>query len=441
MGNHLFQLSDLRMVLHIRITVFRLLYRLAILMKGFLAPLIPVHVRYRIKSKLLGLAQPKSKGKTSTVLAKDEGINLIGYARAETGIGESCRIAARNLDAAGIPFGVINFTGTNSARMEDLSWSHKEFKEPLYDINLVHLNAEQIIEIYSEFGPQLFGGRYTIGYWHWELPDFPDRWLKSFSLVDEVWVPSSFVADSIAEKSPVPVVKIPHSVRVVISKPRDRAYFGLPADRFLFLCMFDLNSYQARKNPQAAIEAFNTAFRDRSANVGLVLKINGCINNQKDFRKLQEAVRDFDNIYIIAETLTRNDTNALMNTVDCYVSLHRSEGFGLGMAESMYLGKPVIGTAWSGNIDFMTPFNSCLVDYCLVQLGATYGPYEAFQYWAEPDVEHAAYYMKRLVEDRNYYDRLSEAGKKDIFERYSPEIVGKQIKKRISYIRKYNTRR
>jgi len=375
------------------------------------------------------------------VLTKTHGVNLIGYARAEMGIGESCRIAARNLDAAGIPFGIINFTGTNSARMSDLSWSHKEVKDPVHDINLVHLNAEQMIEIYTEYGPKLFNDRYTIGYWHWELPDFPDRWMTSFSLVDEVWVPSRFVADSIAEKSPVPVVRMPHSVQVDITSPRDRAYFGLPANPFLLLCMFDLNSYQARKNPQAVIEAFKTAFHDRRTDVGLVLKINGGTNNQKDLRTLQDSVRDYENIYVIAETLTRNDTNALMDVVDSYISLHRSEGFGLGLAESMYLGKPVIGTAWSGNIDFMTPFNSCLVNYRLVQLGATYGPYEAYQYWAEPDIEHAAYYMRKLVEDRDYYKKISRAGRKDIMENLSPEVVGAQIKKRISYICKYNARR
>lgn len=428
-------------MLPIRVVVFRLLYRLAVALKGILAPLIPVHLRYRIKSRLLGLADPVSQSKTTKMLTRTDGVNLIGFARAEMGIGESCRIAARNLDAAGIPFGIINFTGTSSARMSDLSWSHKEVKEFVYDINLVHLNAEQMVEIYTEYGDRLFNDKYTIGFWHWELPDFPDQWLKSFSLVDEVWVPTRFVADSIAQKSPVPVVRMPHSVQVIISTPRDRAYFGLPSDQFLFMCMFDLNSYSARKNPQAVIEAFKLAFRDRRSDVGLVLKVNGGTNNQKDLRMLEDAVRELQNIYVIAETLTRNDTNALMNVVDCYVSLHRSEGFGLGMAESMYLGKPAIGTAWSGNIDFMTPFNSCLVNYQLVQLGATYGPYEAYQFWAEPDIEHAAYYMKKLVEDREYYNRLSEAGKKDIIENFSPGVVGAQIKKRISYICKYNFRR
>jgi len=409
----------------------------ALAFKGILAPLIPVNIRYQIKSRLLGLAYPSVKNKTGKAQITQYGVNLIGYARAEMGIGESCRIAARSMDAVQVPFCIFNFVGTNSARMSDTSWAHKEVSDPVYDINIVHLNAEQMVEIYSEYGSKWFADRYTIGYWHWELPDFPDRWLTSFSLVDEVWAPSSFVANAIARKSPVPVVIVPHSVKVIIETERARDYYGLPSDAFLFLCMFDLNSYRERKNPQAVIDAFRKAFRENDANVGLVLKVNGHSNNQKEMKELQQAVEDYGNIHIIAETLTRNDTNALINVADSYVSLHRSEGFGLGMAEAMYLGKPTIGTGWSGNLEFMTPFNSCLVNYRLVQLGETYGPYEAYQYWAEPDVEHAAYYMRRLVEDREYYNELSEAGRRDIVERFSPEVVGELIRQRISYIIKY----
>src|SRR5690606_35232661 len=110
--------------------------------------------------------------------------------------------------------GILNFIGTNSARMQDLTWSHREIESPLHSVNLFHINAEQMTEVYSHYGNSLFQERYNIGYWHWELPDFPDEWIDNFDLVDEVWVPSTFVADSIAMKSPVPVVKIPHSIKV-----------------------------------------------------------------------------------------------------------------------------------------------------------------------------------------------------------------------------------
>lgn len=142
------------------------------------------------------------------------GINLIGLVRAEIGIGESCRVAAKAIKAAKIPFGVIDFTVGNPARMEDLSWFHKEVSEPEYSTNLFVINADLMKLTYLHFGNGYYKDRYNIGYWAWELPDFPDAWYNSFDLIQEVWVPSTFVLDSVSRKSPVPVVRIPHAIEV-----------------------------------------------------------------------------------------------------------------------------------------------------------------------------------------------------------------------------------
>nr|WP_238327720.1 glycosyltransferase [Paenibacillus gorillae] len=369
-------------------------------------------------------------------LSGELGVNLIGYARAEMGIGESCRIAAKSLTAGELSFGIINYTGTNSSRMSDMSWAHKEIDSPEYKINIFHLNAEQMIEIYSQYSSELFKTRYNIGYWHWELPDFPDRWRDSFGLVQEIWAPSTFVAEAIAMKSPVPVIRIPHSIEVKVAEMRNRDYFKLPENVFLFLTMYDVKSYHQRKNPQASVRAFKEAFKGNDDSIGLVIKVNS--SDTKELKELNQLVGDYSNIYIIKDVLSRNDTNALLHITDCYISLHRSEGFGLGLAEAMYLGKPVIGTNWSSNIDFMNSSNSCLVDYNLVQLGETYGPYESYQFWAEPDTEHAASYMKRIVDDIEYRNLISHNGKITIQTDYSPKRVGELIKKRLEYIKEWN---
>src|SRR5690606_3930186 len=141
-------------------------------------------------------------------------------------------------------------------------------------INIFHINAEQMMEIYATYGNSIFDNRYNIGYWHWELPDFPDRWIENFNFVNEVWVPSTFVAEAISLKSPVPVVKIPHSIIVNIEQQRDREYYALPNDAFIFLTMYDINSYSERKNPQASIKAFQRAFKNNDLSVGLVVKVN-----------------------------------------------------------------------------------------------------------------------------------------------------------------------
>lgn len=397
-------------------------------------------MRTRIKMKILKNAYPIQNSSSKPIMKSNvlnnDGINLIGFARAEMGIGESCRLAARSLEAADIPFGIINFYGTNSARMTDTTWIHKEVDQTQYGINVFHINAEQMIEVYAQYGNDLFNTCYNIGFWHWELPDFPDEWMDGFRFVNEIWAPSSFVVDSIAIKSPVPVVRIPHGIEVRIAEARERSYFDLPERAFLFLTMYDVNSHKERKNPIGAIQAFKQAFDPDNVSVGLVVKINNLNRNPDEEILLKDMISDYRNIYLIKDTLSRNDVNALLQVTDCYISLHRSEGFGLGLAEAMYLGKPVIGTNWSANTDFMRHTNSCLVDYELVQIGKDYGQYKSYQYWAEPDLDNAGYYMKKLVADSDFSKRIALQGERTIKNEFSPRYVGNLVKKRINYLKK-----
>jgi glycosyltransferase involved in cell wall biosynthesis len=425
-------------VFTIKTVVYRIFYRLAVVSKSLVKPILSPKLLKSIKTWLLKNAFPlernKTKFKLNNLEKSQKGVNLIGYTRAEMGIGESCRIAAKSMDAAELPFGIINFTGMNSARMTDTSWIHKELANPIYNVNVFHINAEQMMEIYAHYGNSIFQNRYNIGFWHWELPDFPDEWLESFSLVDEIWAPSSFVVDSIAMKSPVPVVKIPHGIEVKIINLHNRSYFKLPENAFLFLTMYDINSYQQRKNPQGSIKAFKLAFNPNDLTVGLVIKVNTFKSDINELKLVYDAIENYKNIYVIKETLSRDETNALIKVTDCYISLHRSEGFGLGLAEAMYLGKPAIGTNWSSNIDFMTSSNSCLVNYELINIGFDQGPYKAYQQWADPDVEHASSFMKKLTTNEDYYKKIAKKGERDIKQNFSPLVVGEKIKKRLKYL-------
>jgi glycosyltransferase involved in cell wall biosynthesis len=417
--------------------IFKLIYKLAISMKKVLIPFIPQSVRKELKRKVIDNAFSLEKLDIRSMEKPMDisGINLIGYIRAEMGIGESCRIAANCIQTTNIPFDILNFKGTNTARMSDLSWSHKEVDAPRYNVNIFHVNAEQMIEVYTHFGQSLFEKRYNIGYWHWELPEFPDEWLDGFKFVNEVWVPSTFVAEAVSAKSNVPVTIIPHGIEVKIETYRDRSYFRLPEQSFLFLTMYDMNSFQERKNPIASIEAFKMAFKPDDCSVGLIVKVNNAHSNKEDMKKLLMLTEGYSNIYILNQTFSRNDTNALINCSDCYISLHRSEGFGLGLAEAMYLGKPVIGTNWSANTDFMTESNSCPVRYRLKQVGKNYGPYAAHQVWADPDIAHASKYMVKLVRDPDYYAQIAENGKQTIMTDFSPSAIGAKIERRLKEIR------
>ncbi|RED57646.1 glycosyltransferase [Cohnella lupini] len=423
--------------------IYKMIYKMALPMKRVIVLLIPQSTRRKLKHSIVNKAYNEDLTNLNVkadggMEVNPTGINLIGYSRAEMGIGESCRIAAKSIATTMIPFNIINYYGTNSARMSDTTWKHKEVKEAEYNVNIFHLNAEQMFEAYTQFGNKLFEERYNIGFWHWELEDFPEEWLEGFKFVNEVWVPSSFVANSVSMKSPVPVVRIPHSIEVKIDTPRERSYYNLPERSFLFLTMYDMNSFQQRKNPIASIDAFKSAFDPNDLTVGLVVKVNNANSNREDIKTITQIVEGYNNIYLIKEILNRNDTNALIQCTDSYISLHRSEGFGLGLAEAMYLSKPVIGTNWSANTDFMNMQNSCLVHYNLIKVGNDYGPYHAYQTWADPDLNHASQYMVRLVNDKVYYKEIALNGEQTIKRDFSPSAIGKMIEKRLRYIQKHS---
>lgn len=358
------------------------------------------------------------------------GINIIGYTRAETGIGESSRLAARAAEAAEIPFGLMHFSA-GTIRMDDMSWAHKEISSPQYKVNVIHTNADAMRSVHHHFGAETFDRRCNIGYWHWELPDFPDEFCDGFHFVQEVWAPSQFVVESIARKSPVPVVCIPHGVQVHVPDGLSRGHYGLPDDKFLFFSMYDTHSYQRRKNPQGAILAFKQAFSPDDHSVGLVVKLNHSAANPSDLEALHQLIGEHDNIYVLDRDMDRGEVNGLLDNTDCFVSLHRSEGFGLGLAEAMHLGKPVIGTNWSGNKDFMNEENSCLVDYSIVSVGEDWGPYKGYQQWAEPSIEHAARHMREVRYNTDFRNRIAFNGMQHIHTHYSPKRVGQLIKERL----------
>ncbi|TBL81746.1 glycosyltransferase family 4 protein [Paenibacillus thalictri] len=361
-----------------------------------------------------------------------KGINLIGFSRAEIGLGESARLAARAIERSGMPFGIINYTTTVSNN--DLSWAHKEMPDPIYRTNLIHLNPDALEGLRARLGEGAFHRRYNIGYWHWELPDMREEDVGGFQWVQEVWVPTHFVQQSFAKRSPVPVIRIPHGIEVDVDYSLNRDSFGLPHDRFLFLAMYDVMSDPRRKNPNAVIEAFKTAFNKDDQKVGLVLKVSHVDEQPEHLETLRQMIDGYSNIHIVDRVLSRPEVNALLHCSDCYVSLHRSEGFGLGLAEAMYLGKPVIGTNWSGNTDFMNEDNSCPVHYRLVQVGESGGSYfnQEHQLWAEADIGHAASYMRTLVNEPEWRHKIALNGQITIRTDYSPQAVGEKIKQRLA---------
>lgn len=376
---------------------------------------------------------PEGQSPAQETLSIEElGVNLIGYIRAEMGVGEATRGVASALHAAHIPFGIINYERHNPSRMGDNSWTKYCVDQPEQLINILHVNADLTDDAVAHLPDDYFVDRYTIGYWAWELPEFPDDWLHAFTHVNEVWVPSFFVQEAVSRKSPVPVIRMPHAVQKSPIDYLQRNFFELPDTPFLFLMMYDTHSSQARKNPQGAIRAFCEAFSPARLDVGLVVKVNNA--NETELNELYEVVKDYKSIHILDTVLSRHEVDSLIHCCDCFVSLHRSEGFGLAIAEAMALGRPVIATGWSGNMDFMGRHNAACVNYQLQEIGQDYGPYKADQIWAEPDITDAARWMYYFAEKPDDARKLGQQAKIDIETQLSPAKIGHLIYQRLTYI-------
>jgi len=214
----------------------------------------------------------------------------------------------------------------------------------------------------------------------------------------------------------------------------DRSHFGLQPGEFVFLFSYDFNSFAARKNPEAVIAAFREAFADGARGVRLLVKSTNGVRFPDKLAALQRSVADDPRIEVRDGFLSRDEMFGLQNTIDCYVSLHRSEGFGLGMAECMYLGKPVIATGYSGNLDFMNHDNSLLVDCRMVPLHEGDYPYWQGQHWADPDIAHAAHLMRQVYESREFAQHIGAVAAASIRRSNSKAVCGAAVTARLQEI-------
>ena len=236
-----------------------------------------------------------------------------------------------------------------------------------YALNLVTVNAIQLPQFARQLGEDFFAGKPTVGVWAWETSVIPASWAPAFEWVDEIWTNSTYMAGLIAPRSPVPVVAVPPPVVDPEPAGEPLELDGIP-DGFWFLFAFDFLSTIERKNPLGLVEAFTRAFANGEG-PQLVLKAFNGDYKPEQLAQLRYAARGRDDIHLVDRWMTDPQRRALAARADCYVSLHRSEGFGLTMAEAMALGKPVIATGYSGNLDFMDATTAYLVGHGLTEVG------------------------------------------------------------------------
>lgn len=361
------------------------------------------------------------------------GVNLMGDIRAETGLGQSMRMVARLLELGKVPFLVRQIDVPGDMAHMERCWDKVIEEENRYGINLIHINNSIWQQSYNQIPVSDLNRRYNIAYWLWELENFPDEWLPCIETVDEIWTPAEFISAGIRKKTDKPVMTMPYGMELDMKELLEREYFRLPQDKFLFLVMYDFLSISERKNPQGVIKAYKKAFSTENQNVGLVIKVNH-LGNKGELENLKKELEGYPNIYFITDNLSRKEVESLIAVVDVLVSLHRAEGFGLPLAEAMYLGTPVIATNWSAPTEFMDEKSACLVDYELITLSADIGPYHKGNRWADANIDQTAEYMKKLSEDKAYYENKIRAGSTYIREVLNPEKMAQKMENRIREI-------
>jgi glycosyltransferase involved in cell wall biosynthesis len=356
------------------------------------------------------------------------GANMLGHYRYPSGLQQVVHATARAFEAVGWRTSLRDLPTEFPSDLSDRTRYHGV---ELFDATVYCASVNTPPESHlSRSGLHLRPGVYRVAVWYWETDEVPDTVPERPGPFDEVWAPTRFIADAFRKRVKVPVVPMLPSLEPPRFDPRPRGYFGLRDDRFVFLFTFDMASLMDRKNPLAAVEAFRRAFR-RDEPADLVIKVARGNESPADLAVLAAAC-EANGVRLIDKLMPRSDLLALMACCGCYVSLHRSEGLGLGMAEAMLMGKPVIATAYSGNLDFITPETGYLVDYTRVPIPESVTQYPRGSHWAEPSVEHAAVLMRRVYDRRDESKAVGERAQAALSELMSPEASGRRMTARLS---------
>jgi glycosyltransferase involved in cell wall biosynthesis len=360
-------------------------------------------------------------------------VRLTGYLGHTLGLGAAARGYAHALGAAHVPVRTVTVPLHHLALPVELAveYGRHGFEDLVHDgahgFEIVAVNADELPDFVRRLGEDYFEGP-RIGIWGWETNSIPPRWQRAFTLVDEVWVYSRFMAENIGAVAPVPVVVLPPPVERP-SEPVEPLRLGVPPG-FLFLFVFDYLSTVQRKNPMGLIEAFRLAFAPGEGPQLLIKTINGPLRPLAEEEVLW-AAHGRPDIHVVDRSLSGKELSGLMAGCDGYVSLHRAEGFGLTMAEAMAFGKPVIATGYSGNVDFMNSENSYLIDYTMGRVGAECEIYPPEGDWADPSIEHAAELMRRVYSEPDEAAAKGKRAEADVSRLLSPAATGQSMRRRL----------
>jgi glycosyltransferase involved in cell wall biosynthesis len=364
------------------------------------------------------------------MLTNQLGVNVAGYFNGEFGVGQFGRLVAKAAIASGLPVTTLVNRKTESRQDEEFEFSESE---ALHAVTIGAVNADQFARWLDDLPNGLKSHSRFIGVWAWEIETFPKNLVLAFDSVDEVWAISSFVRDSLKTQTKKPVYVFPGPIIAPnISEKLDRDLIGLNDDDVYNLFIFDYFSVFRRKNPLDLIAAHTIAFPEETGPKLVIKTMNGDSHrSQQD--QLRYAASKRSDIIILDSYISRNQLHSLLNECQIYISLHRSEGYGLTLAEAMALGKPVIATGYSGNMDFMNSENSILVPYNLVPVGDDAFPYAEDARWAQPDIEFAARAIRELSLDSEKRTQLGGRALNDVTSQFTMERAAEFTRIRVEH--------
>jgi glycosyltransferase involved in cell wall biosynthesis len=363
--------------------------------------------------------RPKRRGGPETEPRRlGFGWNVVAYANAELGVGEAGRRTASMVQRTGLPTRLVAAPTSHFSRRHHTP-KLRVSEELAYQHCVVCVNADQLPRVQSILGLDRLRGR-RIGLWFWELSEFPAAWWGSFESLDEVWTTSEFTRDAVqgATDKPVRIVPLPIEIPSAPTSFTRRSLGLGESDAFTFLVNFDYLSLHRRKNPVGVIRAYLDAFSESDGARLVVKSINGH-HRPLDVEHVKSISAGRQDVLFLDDYVSSAAMKAMIEVSDAYVSLHRSEGYGLNLADAMAVGTPVIATGYSGNLEFMTDATAELIPYTLTEVGPGAYPYDADALWADPDLSAASTAMRRFFDDPTIGRALADRARKHVAEHFS----------------------
>ena len=294
------------------------------------------------------------------------------------------------------------------------------------DVVIWNFDVNSMAAAFKNYGWRFRKDAVHIAFVFWEMLYFPtDIYPNCFDHINEVWTPSVFVRDAVANVAniPVSVVDVPLTFLSAVQADSTfdiRKKYFLDT-KFVFFFNFDYHSSHARKNPDGLVDAFLAAF-GHNESTALVIKCSSVDAVPGLYRShLNSMKKRAPWVHFLEESLSEYDLGSLFLSIDCYVSLHKSEGLGLGMLQAMASGKPVIATNWSGNLDFLTSSVGFPVKYSFCRFGSGFAAYNAADIVACPDIEHAAELMRFVAFNPDIAKRVGNQAAALFNEKYNSE--------------------